>query len=334
MRRFGSLTAMTSPALAGLLYCLLVVPAPAMDVRESETAALLLQRAQKAVAAGDHDGALERCRTLVKKFPQTEWSAQALWEMFHLHEARAEPQAAFEALEQLVSSQPGHFTRAHEQQLSLVQRLLGRVMEQRRTLEPVQKKDSVPHEDIIAMLARIILNGPHSEMGIRAHYLLGVAFEKTGRAEEARAAYEDFVEKHPEHELVDDAGFQAACITFKKWKDMRGSAPKDRERAAVLMTWFLTRFPQSDKCAQARACMAELRVAEERELSSLASYYEARGDQKAAAIYYRELAIKFPGLAMEGSPLREKLSGVMTGEINAKSDTDTVGPDAASARNP
>lgn len=318
MYNFGSFSCLISPACAGLICSLFIVSAGAMDLRETEVAGQLLQRARKAVAEGDHEGALERCRTLVKKYPQTDWSAQALWEMFHLHEARAEPQAAFEALEQLVGRQPGHFTLAHEAQLTLVRRLLSRHMEQRRTLEPVEKAGSVPEEDVIAMLARIILNGPHSETGIQAHYWLAVALEKAGRVEEARAAYEDFVEKHPAHELTDDAGYQAAGIAFKNWKQMRGSAPKDRERAAVLMTWFLTRFPESDKTAQARACMAELSIAEERELSSLAAYYEARGDEKAAAIYYRELALKFPGLAMEGSPLREKLVNAMTREDNKK----------------
>lgn len=333
MRKNGGLQLLPSPARAGLLCCLLMAgTGAAADTREAETAALLLQRARRAVAEGDQEGALERCRTLVKKHPQTDWSAQALWEMFHLHEARAEPQAAFEALEQLVSRQPGHFSLAHEAQLSLARRLLARIMEQRRTLEPVQKADRVPEADIIAMLARVILNGPHSETGIQAHYWLGVALEKAGRVEEARAAYEDFVEKHPAHELTDDAGYQAAGIAFKHWKQMRGAAPKDRERAAVLMTWFLTRFPESDKTAQARACMAELRVAEERELSSLAAYYEARGDEKAAAIYYRELALKFPGLAMEGSPLREKIAGAVLRADNTKDDTETVGPDASFAR--
>ncbi|HRK12706.1 MAG TPA: outer membrane protein assembly factor BamD [Prosthecobacter sp.] len=323
----------TSPVKAGLL-CLLAamgIHAQDQDARADETAALLLQRAQKALAAGDDRGALERCAVIQKKYPRTEWSAQALWHTAAIHQKHAEHNAAFEALDQLVNRQPGHFTRAHEEQLRLALRLLGLARGQRRSLEPVKKADMAPQEDIIAMLARVILNGPHSETGVQAHYWLGVALEKAGRIEEARAAYGDFVEKHPAHELADDAGYQAAEIAFKHWKEMRGAAPKDRERAAVLMTWFLARFPESEKTAQARASMAELRVAEERELSSLAAYYEARGDAKAAAIYYRELALKFPGLAMEGSPLRDKLASVITSKTPPNDARQTVGPEASEA---
>ena len=164
--------------------------------------------------------------------------------------------------------------------------------------------------------------------------MLGLALERAGRADEARAQYEEFTELHAGHELADDAGYQAAAIAYQKWRAMQGGSPRDRERAAVLMSWFLNRFPESDKAAQARACQAELHLAEQRELSSLARYYEQRGDTRAAAVYYRQLAVKFPGLAVEGSPLRERIAGALGAQTDVVTDSAEVGPRRAEAEAP
>ncbi|TDU80829.1 outer membrane lipoprotein YfiO [Prosthecobacter fusiformis] len=318
----------SSPALPGLLYFLLgAAPLSAADTQDLELAARLLQRGQKALVSGDRKEALERFATVTKKYPASEYSAMALWEMYRIHLSLNEPLEAFGVLETLATRQPGHFTRAQEEQLLLVKRQLGMAKDERRSLEPVKKGDLLLVDDLLGMLAKIILSGPHSEEGIQAHYLLGVALEKADRVEEAQARHEEFVETYPRHELADDAGYQVADIAFKKWKKMRGAvSPKDRERAAVLLTWFLTRFPESDKGAQARAGLAEVLVAEERELRVLAQYYEGQGNEKAAAVYYRQLALKFPKLLQEGSPLRDKIRMAIEAENAPSEVTEKVGP--------
>jgi outer membrane protein assembly factor BamD (BamD/ComL family) len=266
---------------------------------EDENAVRLYQRGMKLITEGEHEEALERFNTIATKYRRSETCALALWEIYRLQEHLGEDPAAFEALNRLATEQPGHFAKAHEGQLRLALRLMGRGPEARRTLEPVRPSQKVDPEVLAEMLRVIVKNGPQSEIGIQAHYYLALSLEKAGEKREAIAMHEDFAENFPRHELADDSAYQCAYIAYKDWKTMRGDSPHQREAAAVSLAWFIARFPESDKGAQARACLGEVRLAERRELMSIARYYEGRGNMKAAEVYYQQLATKFPDVTDE-----------------------------------
>lgn len=306
-----------SPVYSGLLcfFCL-IGKGVALD---DEQAQKIYAKAQKELSQGYVDDALDRFVVLIKKHPRSELSALSLWEVYRIHIHNDQPEQAFEALDRLVTEQPGHFEKAHAAQLQLVQRLLGSGKDAKRTLEAVKKKTLIPPEIMDEMLKRIIRNGPQSEVGIQAQYYLAVALEKKGEETEAIAAHEDFAETYPQHELADDAGYQAAYIAYKKWKTMRSTGPKQREHAAVALAWFVARFPESDKAAQAHSCLAEVRKSELNELLSLARYYEGRNNPKAAQIYYKQVTERFPDIILKDENLREKI-------LNTADQNEPIGP--------
>jgi outer membrane protein assembly factor BamD (BamD/ComL family) len=294
-----------SPGLLGL-FALLMITTMAAAV-EDENAVRLYQRGMRLITEGEHEEALERFNTIATKYRRSETCALALWEIYRIQEHLGEDMPAFEALNRLATEQPGHFAKAHEGQLRIALRLMGRGKDTRRTLEVPRPSQSVAPEVLAEMLRVIIKNGPQSEVGIQAHYYLALTLEKAGEKREAIAMHEDFAENFPKHELADDAAYQCAYIAYKDWKTMRGDSPHQREAAAVSLAWFITRFPGSDKGAQARSCLGEVRLAERRELMSLARYYEGRGNAKAADIYYRQLGEKFPELTAADEDLRVRL---------------------------
>lgn len=284
-----------NPGLPGLLGVLMMLsPATAA---EDENATRLYARGVKLIAEGDPEEALERFTTIATRYHRSETCALALWEIYRIQEHLGDDAAAFEALNRLATEQPGHFEKAHEGQLRVAMRLLGRGKETRRTLEVERSSQKVAPEVLIEMLRVVIKNGPQSEIGIQAHFYLGLALEKAGEKKEAIAMHEDFAETFPKHELADDAAYQCAYIAYKDWKLMRGDSPHQREAAAISLAWFVARFPDSDKSAQARSCLTEVRAAERRELMSLARYYESRGNSKAAEIYYRQLEKHSPEMS-------------------------------------
>jgi TolA-binding protein len=271
------------------------------------------------IAESDLEEALERFNTIAVKYRRSETCAKSLWEIYRIQEHLGNDEGAFEALNRLIIEQPGHFEKAHAAQFQLVKRLLGSGTNARRTLE-VQRPSHAPSPEIlVAMLQTVIKNGPQTEEGIQAHYFLGLAQERAGEKKEAIATHEDFAEAYPKHELADDAAYQAAYISFKEWKSMRGDSPLQRDAAALSLAWFIARFPQSDKVSQSRSCLAEVKLAEQRELISLAKYYESRGKAKAAATYYQQLALKFPELMETEGELKNKMVGAIT---EVASDTD------------
>jgi outer membrane protein assembly factor BamD len=298
-----------SPGFLGLfLFCLC---APLLAT-EDEAAARLYQRGMRLIAESDLEEALERFNTIAVKYRRSETCAMSLWEIYRIQEHLGNDEGAFEALNRLVIEQPGHFEKAYAAQFQLVKRLLGSGKNARRTLEVQRPSKNPPPEDLVVMLQTVIKNGPQTEEGIQAHYFLGLAQERAGEKKEAIATHENFAEAYPKHELADDAAYQAAYISYKEWKSMRGDSPLQRDVAALSLAWFIARFPQSDKVAQSRSCLAEVRIAEQREMISLAKYYESRGNAKAAATYYQQLAIKFPELMETEGELKNKMVGAIT----------------------
>ena len=304
MFRFRFIRSLCSPSFLGLLFFGVGLTLHGV---EDETAVKLYQRGMKLIADGEVEEALDRFTTIANKYRRSETCGAALWELYRIQEYLGDAEAAFEALNRLVTEQPGHFAKAHIAQFQLTKRLLGTGKNERRTLEVQRSSKSLPPEVLVAMLQNVIKNGPQSEEGIQAHYYLALAQEKAGDKKEAILTHEDFAENYPKHELADDAGYQVAYIAYKDWKAMRGDSPHQRNATAVSLAWFLARYPESDKAALARSCLVEVRTAEQRELMSLASYYEQRGDIQAAAVYYQQLALKFPQLMKQEGELKEKI---------------------------
>lgn len=290
-----------SPGYLGLFVFLLA--SMTIIASEDENAVRLYQRGMKLISEGQPEEALERFNTIATKYRRSETCGLALWEIYRIQEHLLHDLAAFEALNRLVIEQPGHFAKAHEGQLRLALRLMGRGTSERRSLEPARPSQKVDLEILAEMLRVIIKNGPQSETGIQAHYYLALTLERAGKKKEAIALHEDFVENFPKHELADDAAYQFAYIAYKDWKTMRGDSPHQREAAAVSLAWFIASFPQSDKGAQARSCLSEVRLAERRELMTIARYYEGRGNMKAAEVYFQQLAAKFPDTTFDQKAL-------------------------------
>jgi outer membrane protein assembly factor BamD (BamD/ComL family) len=286
----------------------------AVITREQEIenrARRLYESAMKDAFNGRPNDALRKFESVVKAYARSSVASSAQWEVVRLNEAFADYVAAFDALQLLIDHHPGHFEKALKKQFEIALRQLVRYDHMLRLPEQLKPKDLPDKEQVSAMLRIVIENGPYAESVAEASYYLAVALEKEGKTPQAAIHHEEFIERFPNHHLADDSAYQVAYILYKHWLKMNGSAPVSRDRAAMAMRWFLERYADSDKAAQARGCLDEIRHAERVELVSLAAFYEKRGDERAAAVYQRELASKFPELAPEGSALRAKVLGLL-----------------------
>ncbi len=278
-----------------------------LDPRVADQASGMLKRADALAAKGDLDDAVGRYTSVATRYPGTEIAATALWQIYRLQISRSNPSGAFEALDRLASGQSGHFEKAQSEQLRLVKRLMGEADGERRSLDERHPSEVTKPAVIETMLKRIIQLGPYSESGIHAEFLLALSKERGGEADEAADMHEKFLEKHADHEMADDAAYQVAYIRYKRWKSMRGESPRYREAAAVALAYFLARFPDSAKAAQAQSCLSDLRASEFKELMGLVSYYEAEEQPEAAAVYYREMGSRFPEVVARSPELQKKV---------------------------
>jgi outer membrane protein assembly factor BamD (BamD/ComL family) len=194
----------------------------------------------------------------------------------------------------MIDHVPDYFEAALDLQFRLAKKLLSRHEDVLRHPDALKQKNLAKPTTVSQMLRIIIKNGPFHQRVVEAQYLLGVALEKEGKIEEARAQHESFAESHKDNELADDAAYQKAYIDFKEWQKMKSDAPQARERAEVSLLYFLAKFPESSKAAQANGSLIEIRNAELRELQGLAEFYEKQGREKSAAVYYLTMLERFP----------------------------------------
>lgn len=300
----------------------------AVITREQELerrAANLFEKAQKDAISGRPHEALDRYSSLVKAYPRTAYAARAHWEVVRLNEAFGDYVTAFDELQILIDHFAGHFESALRKQFEIALKCLTRYDALGRLPDGRTPKDLPKKEQVSSMLQIVVQNGPYVDFAAEANYYLAVALEKEGKAPQAAMQHEDFLERFPKHALADDSAYQVAYILYKNWLKMKGGAPTHRERAAMAMQWFLARYPESDKAAQARGCLDEVKHGERADLVRLAEYYQARGNERAAAVYYRELASRFPDLAKEGSGLRERVMALMEKYPELKDDPKQAG---------
>lgn len=276
-----------------------------------DRARALHEKGLKDALRGDTEGALRRFEAVVKAYPRSSVAEAAQWEVVRLNEVFGEHVEAFDALQLLIDHYPGNYERALRKQFEIALRQLIRYDQMLRLPDPVKPKDLPKREQVSAMLRIVIENGPYAENVAEASYYLGVALEKEGKIPQSAMQHEAFMERFPNHPLADDSAYQVAYILHKAWLKMKGGAPANRERAAMAMEWFLARYPESDKAAQALGCLDDMRQSERKELTALAVFYEQRGNERAAAVYHRELASRFPELAGEGTALRAKVLALM-----------------------
>ncbi|MBL9117569.1 MAG: outer membrane protein assembly factor BamD [Verrucomicrobiaceae bacterium] len=292
------LAASTTYALTG---------AERLILEQERRAAELFAKAQRYNLRGAPGDAVETLDALVKNYPKSRWAGAAQWEKASLYADNHEHADAFDACQLLIDHFPAYYEAALNLQYDLTKRVLARYEDLARHPDSTKPRSLEKKQTLSEMLRAIIRNGPHYDRVAEAQYLLGVALEKEGKSEEARLQHESFSERHAKHELADDAAYQIAYIDYKAWKRMKGDAPQARRRAEMSLLYFLSRFPESAKAAQANGSLIEIQNAEMRELQRLAEFYENQGREKAAAIYYRSLVQRFPdAIALPG--LSEKLA--------------------------
>lgn len=281
------------------LFLALTVYGPFSQAAEdAEIAQRLTGKAQQALLQGDHESALSKYRSVVRLYPRSTLAADAWWQISRLENHLGDPGAAFDALQELITGYPGHFSKAHAEQFGLTQKLLDEAARKARLLGLERKRskslEEADRDLVVSMLERVVQNGPQSEIAVQARYTLGTLKEHYGTTAEAIQHHEEFLERYPDHDLADDAACQIAYIRYKEWKNLKSASPKHRDRAKDALTWFLVRYPLSERRSLAHTCLVEVRLSEQRELETLARYYEGQGKTEAAAIYRRELAEKFP----------------------------------------
>ena len=255
----------------------------------------MLAKAGHQTLAGRPAAALETYERIVKRFPRTEAAGRAQLAIGKLYSENREYRNAFDAFQALIDHFPYSdcFAPALRGQLTVVERTLAKHKENERKGIKQSKKVLPKRSTIEEMLKTIIANGPYSEFSPRARYLLAVSLETSGDRAGAIEHHEILLDRHPKHDLADDATFQVALIHLKSNEvPVKDTNHWTESRTALLH--LLTNYPDSDRAPIARRLLKKIEKDETTYLLKVARFYEKSRKPASALIYYQELARSYP----------------------------------------
>ncbi len=273
-----------------------------------DTPTILFKRAEALVASGDPGGALEKYRVVAGRYRDHPLAPEARYRAAQLLHANREFTDAFDEYQLVLKnfSASDLFTKVIEGQMLIAEQVLEEYAIGERAGRPKPGRN-VPNKELASELFRIILeNAKHTELSPKIHYARAVALERELLREESIEAHSAFVEAYPDHYLADDAMFQASYISYKVARDGNNPDPGAMRRAEMGFEEFLMRFPDSEKTAEARYCLEQMREMRRRLLYAAARQYEKMGKKVAAQKTYRE-ALLIGDSGVEPSKTLEKI---------------------------
>lgn len=251
----------------------------------------LYQKGLQAERDGDSKRALKAYKTLVKKHPQSNHSADALFRYAKILEARGDYIKAAQSYRALMEYYPQteHFTEAIESQFRI-----GELYVNGKKIKLFGVKLGTSMDSAVEIFAAIVRSAPYGRYTARAQFDIGRAREKQGEGDLAVNAYASVVEKFPNDPLAVDAQYQIGYIWMKAASG--GSYdPNAAEQARTAFQDFLFRYPKSEKAPQAQENLRKLSQRQIGNSLEVARFYDRNKQYRAAVIYYNEVIREQPG---------------------------------------
>jgi outer membrane protein assembly factor BamD len=181
----------------------------------------------------------------------------------------------------------------------------------------------------VEMFEQIIKNGPYSDYAAMAQLKIGFAREKQRKWDESVKAYQELIRHYPKSDLADDAQYQIGYTYMLASKE----AVYDQTSTHRSITGFedyITKYPKSEKIAQAQENIDQLKLEQARGFMTIAEFYDKGKKYDAALIYYNMVVQKYPkaDIAKRASTRAEEIKrkNLSSEAKNKKSDTPATKP--------
>jgi outer membrane protein assembly factor BamD len=253
-----------------------------------------------AFEGGDYGLAIKAARRIVRhpRWRFSDYAPDAQYVLGRSYEARGDGEKAFKAYQELLTKYPriNNFDEIIVRQLVIADQYLAGKWFKLWGLIPF-----FPSMDkTIKMYEQIIKNGPYSTVAPYAQLRIGAANEKRKppQYEAAARAYNQAADRYAGEPAGIDGLFKEATAYLRQSK----RAEYDQSAAAQAIATFsdfITLYPDDPRVAEAQKHIAELKLEQARGAMNIARYYEKRGHQVGALIYYNEVLLKAPGSKLD-----------------------------------
>lgn len=263
------------------------------------------------------DKAVEQFESILKAYPKSRVAPEAQYRLGTIFEEQGDFVKAHKAYETLIKSYPQseRFEEVIEREYQIG---VGFLSGKKGKVMGLDIRPSLPLA--IEVFSKIVEVAPYGTFGDKSQLNLGIAYQKSGRYDEAFDAFQNLIEQYPQSDLVKQARLQMAEVAFAK----SSSQTRDQsalDAAAQQAQSYLQRYPDSEdaaKAAKIRQVVDELNAEKNYRIGL---YYEKDNYLESALIYYRDTAKRYPETNW-GKKAEDKLHSLQepVKYLNAKTD--------------
>jgi len=263
-----------------------------------------LEVALAALDEKDHGTALKAARRTVKVWPLSDYAPQAQFVIGRCYEESGQDEKAFAAYQAVLEKYPKieNHQDILRRQYEIATRFLGGQWFKLFGVIPF-----FPNMEKTAdMFAKIVRNGPYSEIAPQAQMNIGATREKQKSYALAVKAYERAADRYNDRKEVAADALYRAGLAYNKQARTAEYDQSIAAQAIATFTDFIALFPGDTRIAEAQKLIASLKTEQARGSFQTAKFYEKNKKWDGALIYYNEVLLKDPQSQL-ASAARERI---------------------------
>lgn len=236
--------------------------------------------------------AIKAARRTVRRWPLSDYAPQALYVLGRCYEARRIDEKAFNEYQKLLEKYPKveNYQEVLRHQFEIANRFLAGQWFKLWGYIPFFRN----MEKTADMYAKLIRNGPYSDVAPQAQLNIGRAREKQKDYALAVKAYEKAADVYHEQKEVAAEGTFRAGLAYHKQAEKAEYDQSAATQAIDTFNSFIILYPNDPRAGEAQKIMAGLKTEQARGSYQIARFYEKKRQWEGARIYYNEVLIKDP----------------------------------------
>ncbi len=235
------------------------------------------------------DKATEQFKIILKKFPKSRVAPEAQYRIGTICEEKSDYMEAHKAYQALIKSYPQseRFDEVIEREYQIGSMFLSG---KKGKLLGIEIRPSLPLA--IEVFQKIVESAPYGAFGDKSQFNLGVAYQKSGRFDDALEAFQGLIDQYPQSPLLQEARLQMAEVSYaKSTNQTRDQSALDE--AARQAQSYLKRYPGTEEAAKASKINQEVDELNAEKNYRIGFYYEKDNYLESALIYYRDTAKRY-----------------------------------------
>jgi len=261
-----------------------------LDDRKSALA--LMNRARAAEERGNNGAAVKRYRRVVKRYPTSIYTPEALYRSADLYLKRHQYNKAFDAYSQLIARYPNtdRFNEIVGRQYQIASSMLEGARNRWWGLIPGFKDRTKG----VQQFEVVVWEAPYSDYAPLSMMAIGRGHQRLGNELEAIDAYDRMINNYPDSPLGPDAYLRLA-EAHASLVDGPEYDQASTQEAATYFEDFLILFPGDPGVARAEEGLDEMRtVLAESKVKMGDFYFKKRDNYTAARVFYNEAITTYP----------------------------------------